>query len=40
MMFDSIGLVMIGMIVLVFHYYLKWNLKYLDSLPGSIIYKE
>jgi len=34
-MLDPVGIVIVGIIVLVFHFYLKLNMKYFDSLDGS-----
>ncbi len=34
-MFDPVGIVIIGIVILVFHFYLKLNMKYFDSLDGS-----
>ena len=39
-MFDPIGFLVIGIVVLIFHFYLKLNMKYFDSLVGSKTHEE
>jgi|GEM_PF-2848887 len=40
MLLNPMALLLLGIIILAFHYLLKWNLKYLNSLPGSKIFLE
>ena len=40
MLLNPMALLLLGIIILAFHYWLKWNLKYLNSLQGSKIFLE